>query len=326
MSGEREIEGLYPICKPPGLTSHDVVAAVRRLTGERHAGHSGTLDPAAAGVLLVLVGQGPTRLAEYLLDLRKVYVAEIRFGQTTDTQDYTGRLVAAASQSEVLRLTAADLEAVLPRFRGALDQMPPMVSAVQMGGRRLYQLAREGRVVERKPRKVFVYDIELLDFAAGSDGPVARLRVACSRGTYVRTLADDLGRALGIGAHLGFLVREAVGPFEVAATLTLEELAARSATAELARVRVAPADAVGHLPAIRLSTPECDRVRRGEMPRHAGGWAGLSPDRQPPGRHESAEAVRILSEDGDLVAVASLSGGRIRPRKVLKPWIGGSPA
>lgn len=317
MNGEREIEGLYPICKPPGLTSHDVVAAVRRLTGERHAGHSGTLDPAAAGVLLVLVGQGPTRLAEYLLDLQKVYVAEIRFGQTTDTQDYTGRLVAAASQSEVRRLTVADLEAVLPRFRGALDQVPPMVSAVQMGGRRLYQLAREGRVVERKPRKVFVYDIELLDFGAGSDGPIARLRVACSRGTYVRTLADDLGRALGIGAHLGFLVREAVGPFEVAATLTLEELASRSATAELARVRVAPADAVGHLPAIRLSTPECDRVRRGEMPQYAGGWAG---------RHGSDEAVRVLSEDGDLVAVASLSGGRIRPRKVLKPWIGGSQA
>ncbi len=316
MRGEREIEGLYPICKPPGLTSHDVVAAVRRLTGERHAGHSGTLDPAAAGVLLVLVGQGPTRLAEYLLDLRKVYVAEIRFGQTTDTQDYTGRLVAATSRSEVCRLTAADLKAVLPRFHGALDQVPPMVSAVQMGGRRLYQLAREGQVVDRKPRKVFVYHIELLDFAAVSDGPVARLRVACSRGTYVRTLAHDLGRALGIGAHLGFLVREAIGSFEVAATLTLEELAARSTAAELARVRVAPADAVGHLPAIRLSTPECDRVRRGEMPQYVGGWAG----------HASIEAVRVLSEDGDLVAVASLSGGRIRPRKVLKPWIGGSPA
>jgi tRNA pseudouridine55 synthase len=326
VSVEREIEGLYPICKPPGLTSHDVVAAVRRLTGERHAGHSGTLDPAAAGVLLVLVGQGPTRLAEYLLDLRKVYVAEIRFGRTTDTQDYTGRLVAAAPRSEVRRLTAADLEAVLPRFHGALKQVPPMVSAVRMGGRRLYQLAREGQVVERKPRDVFVYSIELLDFAAGSDGPVARLRVACSRGTYVRSLAHDLGRALGIGAHLGFLVREAVGSFEVAATLTLEELAARSAAAELAGVRVAPADAVGHLPAIRLSEPECDRVRRGEMPQYAGGWAGLSSDRQPPGRQASIVAVRVLSEDGDLVAVASLSDGRIRPRKVLKPWIGGSPA
>jgi tRNA pseudouridine55 synthase len=320
----QDVEGLYPICKPPGMTSHDVVAAVRRLTGERHSGHTGTLDPPAAGVLLVLVGQGPVRLAEYLLDLEKTYLAEFRFGATTDTQDYTGRVTWVSSREEVLRLSRGDIEDVLPRFRGPCEQVPPMISAVRVGGQRLYSLAREGRAVEREARRVIIYGLEILDFDSRPRRPTARLRVVCSRGTYIRTLADDVGRALGVGAHLGFLVRESIGPFGLTATATLEELAAASAGNALSTVRVPAAVAVGHLTAIPLRAHECDRLRRGETLSYAEAGLEQPLDGALSGQRAPGAVVRVLTEDGDLVAIATLSGGRVRPRKVLRPWMGGN--
>ncbi len=301
------------------MTSHDVVAWVRRLTGERHAGHAGTLDPAAAGVLLVLVGQAATRLAEYLLDLEKTYVAELIFGRTTETQDWTGRVVAVAPAGKLAALAEEDVLALLPRFVGSIEQVPPMVSAVHAGGERLYRLARDGRTVERQPRRVFVYDLALLEFkpSAGGlgtggpvdgDGPRARLRVTCSRGTYVRTLAHDLGLALGVGAHLGFLVREAVGSFRLERAWTLEELAAASARGELSSAAVPPAEAVAHLPAVTPEAAAAEHLRRGETVRYADPAAGGT--------------VRVLSPGGELLAIATLAGGSLKPRKVLKPWNG----
>lgn len=310
------LEGLYPILKPPGMTSHDVVAAVRRLTGERHVGHAGTLDPAASGVLLVLVGQAATRLSEYLLDLPKTYLAEVRFGVATDTQDYTGREVSRSPETSLDRLDREAVVRALPGFSGRLEQVPPMVSAVKVGGERLYRLAREGRTVEVPPRSITIYSLELLEFAgaaaareAGEPLPAARLRVTCSRGTYIRTLAHDLGRALGLDAHLGFLVREAVGPFRLEGTLTLEELAGAAAAGTLERAMVPPSEAVGHLPAIHLGPADVDRVRRGGIL----DWAGEDP----------GGLVRVLAPDGQLTAIALLDGGRLRPRKVLRPWNGG---
>lgn len=327
VSGDRDgIEGLYPVCKPPGMTSHDVVATVRRLSGIRHTGHAGTLDPAAAGVLLVLVGAGPARLAEYLLDLDKTYLAEIRFGRVTDTQDYTGRTVALAPDSAVAGLSRGDLEATLARFVGEIEQVPPMVSAVRVGGRRLHDLAREGLTVRREPRPVTIYELRVLDYAA----PVARVRVVCSSGTYVRTLAHDIGQALGVGAIMGFLVREAVGPFRLKVALTLEELAAAAGSGRLVAMAIPPAEAVGHLPAVRLTAPEADRVRRGEsvpwvgQPEASGSEATRTAERYPRTIRTGMEVVRVLSGTGELVAIASLGAGRLQPKKVLKPQIGGS--
>jgi len=322
--------GLYPMLKPPGMTSHDVVAALRRMTGERHVGHAGTLDPAAGGVLLVLVGQSVTRLAEYLMDLPKTYVAELRFGRTTTTLDWTGDTVEWAPAGAVGALSRPDVERALPGFTGRIEQVPPAVSAVHVGGERSYRLAREGRPPKLEARTVTVYSIDLMDFmpAAATGGrevglpgeALARVRVRCSRGTYIRALAHDVGRALGVGAHLGFLVREAVGPFHVGDSLTLEEAKVASGGG-IHGVPLSPARAVSHLPAVRPDRVAVDRLRRGEALPYSGGVWGN-------GAEGSASVtaglrmVRVLSDSGELVAVAELAGGRLRPRKVLCPEVG----
>lgn len=310
--GAAAASGLYPVLKPPGMTSHDVTAFVRRLTGVSRCGHTGTLDPAAAGVLLVLVGSAAVRLAEYLVGLPKTYVAEIRFGQTTDTQDATGNVIGEASAEAAAGLARADVEAALGRFQGPILQVPPMASAVKVGGRRLHRLARAGKTVERKARPVFVHSIELLEFSP----PLARIRVACSSGTYVRTLAHDLGLALGVGAHLRFLVREAVGPFRLENTVSLEELTEAAAAGRLAALAVPAAEAVGHLPGLTVPAAVADCIRQGRAVAWPGGDAGT-------GDGGSPRAIRVLSETGELVAVATLAAGRLQPRKVLQPWTGG---
>ncbi len=324
----RAAEGLYPLVKPPGMTSHDVVYAVRRVLGEKHVGHAGTLDPAAAGVLLVLVGTRATRLAEYLLDLPKTYVAEVRFGTATDTQDYTGRVTARASPEAAARLDLATVEKALAGFRGEQSQVPPAMSAVQVGGERLYRLARQGTPVSAPARKVNVYDLTILDFAAAAPsgaagnggageaaeaggigearaaGSVARLRVVASRGTYVRTLAHDLGGAVGVPAHLGFLVREAVGPYRVAGAATLEELTARAREGRLEGIRVDLALALAWLPAVKPPPALVARLQRGNPVPYPSGEGGL---------------VRVLSGEGALLAIGSLDNGTLRPKKVLEP-------
>ncbi len=323
MSGEPSVsaalEGLLPICKPPGMTSHDVVAALRRLTGVRHTGHAGTLDPAAAGILLILAGVGPSRLAEFLLAFRKTYLAEIRFGLETDTQDYTGKTVSTAPRQAVAGLSLDGVREAAARFVGPIEQVPPMVSAVRVGGERLHRLAREGRTVAREPRPVTIYDLKVLDLV----GTVARIRVSCSAGTYVRTLAADIGRALGVGAHMGFLVREAVGPFGLEAALTLEETAEASRAGTLGGLLVPPAEIVGHLPAARLGDAEAAEIRWG----HAVACPPLEDGLDAGTGHEAeagpGPAVRVLSPAGELLAIGFVDGRTLRPRKVLKPLMGG---
>lgn len=308
MAAVGPVEGVYPLCKPPGMTSHDVVAAARGLIGVRHTGHAGTLDPAAAGVLVLLVGPGPARLSEYLLDLPKTYLADFHLGRETDTQDYTGRVTAEAPEEMVARVGPGDIAAALAACVGEIDQIPPMVSAVQVGGERLYELARRGRDVPREPRRVVIHALSLLAYRP----PVACVRVVCSSGTYVRTLAHDVGRRLGVGAMMGFLVRETIGPFRLEACCTLEELREAAHAGRLGTLAIPPADAIAHLPAVTLAGVEAERLRRGEtvsIPASAG--LGEAP------------AARVLSEEGELLAVAALSGGRVRPRKVLMPLYGG---
>jgi tRNA pseudouridine55 synthase len=202
--------------KGAGATSFDVVALVRRRLAVRRVGHAGTLDPAATGVLPVLVGEA-TKLTPYLMDQDKEYVATVRFGLTTDTHDATGRVL---SETEVPRLDRRELEAACRPLVGRIRQVPPMYSAVHHEGRRLYELARKGIEVDRAPREVVVHSLAVEDIAP----PRATLRVVCGKGTYVRVLAADLGAALGFGAAVERLVRSRVGPFDLGSAVAWAEL------------------------------------------------------------------------------------------------------
>lgn len=210
------MDGIFNLCKPVGMTSHDVVARVRRLTHQKRVGHAGTLDPAASGVLPICLGQA-TRVVEYLSAGGKCYRATIVFGMVTDTYDAEGEVVRSAP----VHLTCAEIEAALPTFLGRQMQMPPLYSAIKKDGQPLYKLARAGVEVEREPRPVVINRLEVLEWQL----PVLTLEVECSKGTYIRSLAYDLGERLGCGAHLGGLVRLRSGPFTLEESLSLEELA-----------------------------------------------------------------------------------------------------
>lgn len=210
------VDGILNVNKPPGWTSFDVVAFVRRHSGVQRVGHAGTLDPAAEGVLLVCLGRA-TRIVEYLLDTRKSYLARIRLGIVTDTYDADGEVVRTADASSVTREA---VEQALDSFRGTISQTPPMFSALKREGTPLYRHARAGREVEREAREVEVYRLELVEF----DPPALTLDIDCGRGFYVRSLAHDLGERLGCGAHLEGLVRTSVGPFHVESSVDVERL------------------------------------------------------------------------------------------------------
>jgi len=209
--------GILLIDKVPDWTSHDVVARLRRLLGERRIGHAGTLDPMATGLLTIFVGRA-TRAVAFAEAEEKTYLARLRLGLTTDTQDITGQVLATGSAD----VTQEALEAVLPRFLGEIYQVPPMYSAVKVGGQRLYKLARKGVTVERQARPVTIHKIAVLGQAEDSFD----LEIVCSKGTYIRTLCHDIGQALGCGGTMGALRRTKVGAFSVEAAHTLAEIEA----------------------------------------------------------------------------------------------------
>lgn len=246
-----EPAGVLNINKPAGMTSHDVVEAVRKLLGIRRVGHTGTLDPQATGVLPVCVGRA-TKIAQYLTQAEKEYVLTLRLGVATDTLDAAGREL---SRVDDVRVTRAEVEAILPRFTGPIQQVPPLFSAKRVGGERLYHLARRGQVVDRAPVAVTIHALELL----GMEGPCVRLRVHCSKGTYARTLCDDMGRVLGVGGHLQDLVRTRSGRFALAEALTLDALAERVRGGRLDEVLIPVPEALEHLPAVRVA-PEASRA------------------------------------------------------------------
>lgn len=280
-------DGILNVNKPAGWTSHDVVAKLRGLVKGSKVGHAGTLDPAATGVLPVLVGRG-TRIAEYLLDWDKEYRAVLRLGQTTDTQDATGAVLAARSLDG---LTEAQIRSAIARFQGRITQVPPMYSAVKVDGVPLYKSARAGRTVERAPRSVEIYELEVLGIA-GAD---VTLRVRCSKGTYVRTLCADIGETLGVGGHLLSLERTRVGPLAVGQALTLDEIGARAVAGRLAEDLLALDDALAAVPAIVVDGRTAERVRHGAaVPASAGRWMAQ------PGQ---GPVVRIKDETGRLLAL-----------------------
>lgn len=212
-----ELTGIVNIYKPAGYTSYQVVAEVRKILSCKKAGHTGTLDPAAMGVLPVCLGKA-TKIIPFIPEEEKEYLATITLGQTTDTLDAEGKILEENQGWRNLNLS--DIEAVLQKFIGDIEQIPPMYSAVHHEGKRLYQLAREGKKVERKARRIQIKELELL----GVELPQIRIRVLCSRGTYIRTLAADIGEELQVGAHLAELVRSKSGPFTIDNTISLEEL------------------------------------------------------------------------------------------------------
>ncbi len=247
-----QMNGFLNICKPTGRTSSDLVVFVRkRLPRGTAVGHGGTLDPEASGVLPVCVGSA-TRLFDYIIDKEKTYVARIRLGVETDTQDATGRVVA----ERPVDVGEAELRAVLPDFTGEIEQVPPMYSAIKKDGRRLYQLARKGQTVALEPRKCRVNGIE---FLGGEGEDTYLLKITCGKGVYIRTLCHDIGSRLGCGAHMRSLERTAAGIFKIEDALTPEQIDALSREDRLGEALI-PLDApIRHLPAVRV----------GERSRHA---------------------------------------------------------
>ena len=288
------INGFIVIDKPPGITSHDVVSRVRRILGTRKAGHTGTLDPFATGVLPVAVNDG-TKAIPFLDEGIKCYEALMRLGVVTDTLDMTGTVL---SQSDSAHIFSEQLSSCLSLFTGVITQLPPMYSAIKQNGQPLYKLARQGVEVERKTREVQIKALELLFF----DPPLASLRVICSRGTYIRTLADDIGRKLGCGAALQELRRTASGPFRIEDAVTLEALEAAAREGRAASLCRSPMVVLDHLPEIVLNNEGLEGLRYGRAPSWSNTLAG-----EPLQRH--TETPVRLTFDGTLAAVAQLVPG-----------------
>lgn len=243
--------GVINIVKPPGMTSHDVVSFIRRTYGIKRVGHAGTLDPAAAGVLPVFLGQA-TRMIEYVSDCDKSYRVELTFGYATDTGDDTGRILESSTPPVV---DAAMVQPVLQAFIGEIEQVPPMYSAIKIDGKKLYELARSGVTVERKPRKVTISAINLLKINSNS----ILFDVDCSKGTYIRSLCGDIGQKIGCPAVMSFLVRTRVGRFSLQDAWTLEEIGLQADAA------CQPVDnALQHMPAIELTLEQARAFRYGQ--------------------------------------------------------------
>lgn len=241
------MNGFINVLKPSGMSSSDVVAVARKLTGEKKLGHSGTLDPLAAGVLPLCLGRA-TKLFDYLMEKDKTYLAELTLGLETDTQDAAGEIIARGDPTGI---GAKEIEAKLPPFRGRIQQQPPMYSALVRDGKKLYKLARAGQTVEREHRDVDILSLVLLE----QTGPTSYLlSVECSKGTYIRTLLADIGRALGCYGCLTFLLRTASGRFHLDNTVTLEELAELSKAGRVAQTLLPMDYPLEHLP--RFDCPE----------------------------------------------------------------------
>lgn len=282
------MDGFLVVDKPAGMTSHDVVARVRRILGQKKVGHTGTLDPFATGVLPVALGEG-TKAIPFLDESRKEYHAVMRLGEETDTQDLTGQVI---SRGDWRQLTPDGIDAVARLFVGPISQVPPMFSALKRDGIPLYKLARQGAEVERQPRNIEIFSLIL----QRTELPDIAFSVVCSRGTYVRTLAADMGGRLGCGAHLRELRRIRSGPFAIENAVTLEQLADAAASDTIQALVVSPLAALSPLPELLLTERGVAKVGNGIVPDagdiESGGCMALSGGR-----------VR-LSRSGRLVAVA----------------------
>ncbi|HET9575794.1 MAG TPA: tRNA pseudouridine(55) synthase TruB [Nitrospira sp.] len=301
------MDGVLIVNKEAGWTSHDVVAKVRHLLGGTKVGHAGTLDPAATGLLPLLIGKG-TRIAEYLLEWDKEYHAVLRLGETTDTQDATGTVV---DRQAVDQITPAAIREAVERFRGVIEQVPPMYSAVKVAGVPLYKSARAGKTIAREARTVVIHELEILAI----DGRDVTLRVVCSKGTYIRTLCADIGVALGVGGYLYTLERNRVGPLTLDRALTVDTIATRQALGCLGEDLLSLDWVLQDFPALVVDEQTASRVRHGvpvplcRIIRRKTGQenAQKSPARMPVRIHDDSGRLlaigRLLSEQHDTITI-----------------------
>jgi tRNA pseudouridine55 synthase len=290
------ISGVLVVDKPVGLTSHDVVQIIRKGTGIRRAGHTGTLDPRASGVLVVLIGPA-VRLSEFVSASDKRYQATIRLGSTTDTYDSEGAITSETSSNHI---TEEKFNEILQTYVGEIEQVPPPYSAVKVKGRKAYELARNGEEVELEPRKIQVYSLDVLEW----DPPEVVIDAYCSSGTYVRSLANDLGESLGTGAYLIGLRRTKSGRFTLREAVPLRRLKEAFQAGDWYKYLIPAADALGDWPALELDADQVDLVRHGHrIPAEPGseGWS------------------RAITEQGDLVALLEYNAesNEWQPRKVF---------
>jgi len=288
------LSGVLPVNKGSGMTSFQVVAHLRRLMRAAKIGHGGTLDPDATGVLPILIGEA-TKLTPYLIDLDKEYLATVRLGVVTDTQDLSGTVLETPA---VPAIDATVIEAALAAFVGVIRQVPPMYSALHHDGKRLYELAREGRTVAREAREVTIHAIALESVAL----PDFTLRVCCGKGTYIRTLAADLGAALGGGAALAQLVRTRVGPYAIDGAVGWSEVCEPGSAASLWE-RVLPLDsALTHLAPVQLDPGRSRAFRHGQAVTVTSAAAG---------------PVRVYDADGGLLGIGAARGTSLQPERLL---------
>jgi tRNA pseudouridine55 synthase len=262
------LDGILIIDKPEGITSHDVVARCRRILRTKRIGHTGTLDPFATGVMVILVGKA-TRLAQFLDKDAKEYEATVRFGFETTTGDLTGEIKESSISNFKFQISKEEIENALKDFRGEILQTPPMFSAKKVEGKKLYELARKGIEIERKAVKVKIYELEIIENQESKtkdQRPKTEdhaLRVVCSAGTYIRVLAEDLGKQLGVGAHLAELRRTRAGKFDLSKAVTLEELEKIAAENNLEKILISMNEAVSHLAEIKLSEEDAGKIKNG---------------------------------------------------------------
>lgn len=290
------MNGLLIVNKPSGPTSHDIVNKIRKWSGERRVGHTGTLDPLASGVLVLCLGP-TTRISEYLTASNKRYEAVVRFGQTTDTYDRQGRVLS----TRAVRLTPEEIAFALEKFRGTITQTPPAYSAVQVGGRRAYEMARRGERLDIKPRTTTIHLLAMVSWQP----PNLTLDIACSAGTYIRSLANDLGEALGCGAHVTRLTRTAAGRFTLRDSHPLPELEAALRAGRAGRYIRPAGDALTDWPAVNLDPESANRISHGNpVPMADPRLTGLA---------------RAYSPSGEMIAIveADPAAREWKPKKVL---------
>ena len=305
------MDGVLVVAKPVGPTSHDIVGLVRRLTATKRVGHGGTLDPFASGVLPVFVGKA-TRLVEYHLGDRKRYRATICFGASSTTDDLEGALTPASGPAP----TQAAVEAAFDSFRGEIEQRPPAYSAIKVAGRRAYAMARAGQAVDLPARAVTIHDLDLVSWDDATAGePVAIVDVECSAGTYVRSLARDLGEAVGSAAYLGALTRTASGPFALEDAIEVDAVRALAAEGpDALAARLLPVDAGLDLPTVTVPDAAMVALGRGQAIGVPSGAGTLAPD----------APLRLVDGAGRLLAIARLVGTKLAPDKVLIEAPGGA--
>jgi len=289
-------DGVLNVSKPSGWTSHDVVDQIRRTLGLRKVGHAGTLDPLATGVLPVLLGKG-TRVSEYLVEWEKEYEAILRLGQDTDTQDATGVVI---REQPVKGITDQAVRDVAAQFLGTQEQVPPMYSALKVEGRPLYKMARTGKTVHRASRSITIFRLEVLK----TEIPDVSIRVVCSKGTYIRTLGADLGKALGVGGHVRQLCRTRVGPFHIQDAISPIEIDSERWLREHHQ-KVWNLDAVlEHVPEVVIPSSMVSRALNGApIPQSEASHV----DQESPGREFSQEIVRVKDPMGQLLGLGKFA-------------------